>query len=122
MIVEAAGAGNEIKFLVPPLAAANGKDQNAERRKEQDAVKTEKAKPAGEKDIQPEEVLDQIKGLTENGLYSIRFERNDDIADVVVKIFDKESQEVIRQFPAEEMIRFRSSFRELIGNLINTKC
>ncbi|PID74872.1 MAG: hypothetical protein CSB28_00940, partial [Desulfobacterales bacterium] len=29
--------------------------------------------------------------------------------------------EVIRQFPAEEIVKFRSSFKEMIGNLIDTK-
>ncbi len=121
MIVEAAVANNEINFLAPQLTTTNSTDQITKRRKEQDAAKTEQTKPAEERNIQPEEILDQIKGLTEDGIYSVRFERNDDIADVVVQIFDNESQEVIRQFPAEEIIKFRSSFREMVGNLIDTR-
>ena len=40
---------------------------------------------------------------------------------MVVKIFDNETQEVIRQIPAEEVLNFKASFAELVGNLLNTK-
>ncbi len=121
MILEAAVASTKIDAFTPQPAAANKTDQIIESRKKQDAAKKEEAKPAEEKDIQPEEILEQIKALTEDGLYSVRFERNEDLADVVMQIFDQKSQEIIRQIPAEELIKFRSSFRELIGNLIDTK-
>ncbi len=121
MMIEAAVASSKMEVFTPQPAAANKTDQIVESRKKQDAAKVEETKPAKESEVQPEEILDQIKGLTEDGLYSVRFERNDDIADVVVKIFDQEKQEVVRQFPAEEMIKFRSSFREMVGNLIDTK-
>lgn len=71
--------------------------------------------------IQPEELLDQIKSITQDGLYSVRFEQDKDIANLVVKIFDNETQEVIRQIPAEELLNFKATFAELIGNLVDTK-
>lgn len=71
--------------------------------------------------IQPEELLDQIKTITQDGLYSVRFEKDDTIQDLVVKIFDNETQEVIRQIPAEELLNFKATFAELIGNLVDTQ-
>ncbi len=71
--------------------------------------------------IQPEELLDQIKSLTQDGLYSVRFEKDEKISDLVIKIFDNETQEVIRQIPAEELLNFKANFAELVGNLVNTK-
>lgn len=70
--------------------------------------------------VQPEELLDQIKSITQDGAYSVRFERSDEIADVVVKIFDNQTQEVVRQIPAEQLLNFKASFEELVGNLVNT--
>lgn len=121
MIVEATVANNNIEFLAPPQNRTAKPEQVEENRKKQDAAKAKEAKSAEKSEVQPEELLDQIKGLTEDGLYSVRFEKNEDIADVVVQIFDNESKEVVRQFPAEELIKFRSSFKELVGNLVDTK-
>lgn len=71
--------------------------------------------------IQPEELLDQIKNVTQDGLYSVRFEKDDKSSDLIVKIFDNETQEVIRQIPAEELLNFKVSFEELVGNLVDIK-
>ena len=71
--------------------------------------------------VQPEELLHQIKSITQEGLYSVRFEKSETSTDMVVKIFDNETQKVIRQIPAEELLNFKASFSELVGNLVDTK-
>ncbi len=71
--------------------------------------------------IQPEELLDQINAVTQDGLYSVRFERDEGSSGLVVKIFDHATQEVIRQIPAEELLNFKATFEELVGNTVNTK-
>ena len=90
-------------------------------RKTMESAATEPQVSPENQKIQPEELLDQIKAITQDGLYSVRFEKDDSIADLVVKIFDNETQEVIRQIPAEELLNFKATFAELIGNLVNTK-
>ncbi len=70
--------------------------------------------------VQPEEMLDRINELTQDGLYSVRFERDDSISELVVKIFDNDTQEVIRQIPAEELLSFKATFEELVGTMVNT--
>lgn len=70
--------------------------------------------------IQPEELLDKIKALTQDGQYSVRFEQNES-EDLIVKIFDNETQEVIRQIPPEELLNFQETFKDLVGNLVNTE-
>lgn len=90
-------------------------------RKNKDSLGAESQSSVETPKIQPEELLDQIKAVTQDGLYSVRFEKDDDLSDLVVKIFDNETQEVIRQIPAEEMLSFKATFEELIGNLVNTK-
>lgn len=90
-------------------------------RKNKDSKAAEPQVPEKSQKIQPEELIDQIKALTEDGLYSVRFERDDKAEDLVVKIFDNETQKVIRQIPAEELLKFKATFTELVGNLVDTK-
>lgn len=76
---------------------------------------------SGAKNIQAEELLTQIKALTENGIYSVRFENDERSKAMVVKIVDNETQEVIRQVPAEELLGVRAALAELQGNFVDTK-
>lgn len=73
------------------------------------------------KNVQAEELLSQIKALTENGLYSVRFENDDRTKALVVKVVDSDTQEVIRQVPAEEVLGLKAALADLQGNFIDTK-
>jgi len=95
-------------------------EQVSSQRKEKEKVADNPQSAPAEKKVQSEELLDQIKSLTQDGLYSVRFE-SDDTSSLIVKIFDNESQEVIRQIPAEEMLNFKATFQELLGNIVDTK-
>ncbi len=70
------------------------------------------------KDIQPEELLNEIKAMTENGIYSVRFENNNDT--LIVKVVDSKTDEVIRQIPPEELMELTKRLQELEGNIVNT--
>ncbi|EKD33602.1 MAG: Flagellar protein FlaG protein [uncultured bacterium] len=76
---------------------------------------------ADKKNVQTEELLSKIKALTENGLYSVRFENDERSKELIVKIVDSETQEVIRQVPAEELLGMKAALAELQGNLVDTK-
>lgn len=71
------------------------------------------------KKVQPEELINQIKAITENGAYSVQFQTNDN-KDLVIKVVDRESNEVIRQIPPEELQELSKQLTELKGNLVNT--
>jgi len=73
-----------------------------------------------ESKAQPEELLNQIKAITEDGLYSVRFEQDESSEELVVKIIDSETDEVIRQIPPEELINLSKQLKELSGSIINT--
>ena len=73
-----------------------------------------------EKSVQPEELLNQIKALTENGTYSVRFEKNQDLDQLVVKVVDTETDEVIREVPPEELLGVRANLKELRGKIVDT--
>ena len=73
-----------------------------------------------ESKMQPEELLNQIKAITEDGLYSVRFERDSGSEDLIVKIVDSDTDEVVRQIPPEELVNLTKRLNELSGNLVNT--
>ena len=80
----------------------------------------EKSNAQNENSVQPEELLDQIKALTEDGLYSVRFENSKEFDELVVKVVDTATDEVIRQVPAEEILGMKASLEELRGQIVNT--
>ncbi len=88
------------------------------RKKAADTVESDQPK---QNLVQPEELLKQIKALTEDGLYSVRFENDERSDGLVVKIFDVAKNEVIRQVPAEEILNLRAALSDLRGNLVNTE-
>lgn len=103
------------------LQQAKPADQIDTQRKSKDSAQRSEPQVTESAKIQPEELLKQIKSVTQDGLYSVRFEQDDEFGELVVKIFDNETQEVIRQMPAEELLNFKATFQELVGNLVDTK-
>jgi flagellar protein FlaG len=71
--------------------------------------------------VQPEELLSQIKSLTEDGLYSVRFENDQEAQQLVVKVVDRETDEVIRQIPPEELMNLTQRLSDLRGNIVDTE-
>ena len=91
---------------------------NNSRKKAVDLVQSEQVEA---KQVQPEELLQQIKSLTEDGLYSVRFENDERSNGLIVKIVNRENGEVIRQVPSEELLEITSALDDLRGNLVNTE-
>ena len=95
-------------------------DQVDSQRKTKEKASDTPQASSTEKQIQPEELLSQIKSVTEDGLYSVRFERSNN-SELIVKIFDNETEEVIRQMPAEELLQLREALNDLRGNIVDTE-
>lgn len=101
------------------LQLSKASDQVSEGRKQKTDLQSEQAV---KKQVQPEELLQQIKSLTQDGLYSVRFENDErSAAGMVVKIVDRVTDEVIRQVPAEELLALHAVFDDLRGNIVNTE-
>ena len=83
--------------------------------------KMEVAQDSGNKQqqVQPEELLQQINALTEDGVYSVRFENDKPSGSMVVKVVDRDTDEVIRQIPPEELINLTKRMNDLRGNIVN---
>ena len=113
MNVEAINLPNTAQFHL-----SKGSDQVSKGRKK--AEDLEQGEQVEKKQVQPEELLKQIKGLTDDGFYSVRFENDERTSKLVIKIVDRESNEVIRQFPAEEVLELSAVLENLCGNIIDT--
>ena len=72
-------------------------------------------------DVAPEELLQQIKSLTEEGQYSVQFEHDELANQLVVKVIDRDTDDIIRQVPAEEILELSAMLEDLRGNIVNTK-
>ena len=62
--------------------------------------------------------LSEINARLENMNRSIRFSVDDSSHDIVVKVVDKESGEVIRELPPESVIRLRERMAEVSGLIL----
>lgn len=74
-----------------------------------------------EKKVAPEQILDKIKGLTEGGAHSVRFEMDDVTKTLVVKVYDRTTDELIRQVPAEEVLDMAKALQEFRGMFVDAK-
>ena len=72
-------------------------------------------------DIQPEELLQNIKKLTDEGLYSVRFELNENTNELVINLIEKKSGEIIRQIPPKEILDAHEFLSDLRGNIVETE-
>ena len=100
---------------------ANEPTEEVERKRQEAKDQPEQAASVEKKNnLQPEELLSQIKALTEDGLYSVRFEQNKETNELIVKVVNSETDEVVRQIPPKELMELSRHLKELQGNLVNT--
>ena len=62
-----------------------------------------------------EKVVESLREFAGWGNFDIGFDRNEEINSVVITIVDRESGEVIKQIPPEEILRVKSQMREILG-------
>ena len=79
----------------------------------------EKSSSSESSSVQPEEILNQIKTLTEDGLFSVRFEKSQDSDQLIIKVVDRETGEIRRQVPAESILGIKNGLDG--GGVINTQ-
>lgn len=79
------------------------------------------ATSSGKNAIQPEELLQNIKSLTEDGLYSVRFEMHKDTKDLIINLVDSQSGEVLRQIPPKEIVSLHEYMTDLRGNIVSVE-
>jgi flagellar protein FlaG len=104
--------------VTTPRTSLAPEQVNKDRKQAEDASQ-ELATVEEQKSVQPEELINQIKSLTDDGLYSVRFESNES-DQLIVKVVDRETNEVIRQIPPEELLELTKHLNEISGSLVDT--
>lgn len=99
----------------PPRPSDPAQQVDRKRQEGEQAQTTQK-----ENKVQPEELLGQINSLTEDGTYSVRFEKDSGSNQMIVKIVDSSTDEVIRQIPPESLLNLSKQLDQLSGNIVNT--
>ncbi len=103
----------DITPLRPVEAPQNvDKQVNAEKKTVQAAKETENITT---KEV--EEVLEAFQDLSETIQTKLSFTVDDSNNEIVVKVYDKESNKLIRQFPSEEMLALQDKMTDLAGFL-----
>ena len=115
MRVEGINAVDSFSSSQKTFSAAEEVERNQkESKSSQNMDQAEKKQP-------PEEILSRIKAITEDGTYSIRFEKDSKTEAMVVRLVDQETGEVKRQFPPEELLELTSRLDDWRGNIIDTE-
>lgn len=82
-----------------------------------DAAEAKKDAPPKEVEEIASEVQIQLKRLNTE----LRFEVDRNSEEMIIKIVDPETKQVLRQIPSEELLAIRERMEELIGVLYNAK-
>ena len=93
-------------------------EKQIEIKPEQESSK-EKTAPESISAKEVEEVLEAFQDLSETIQTKLSFSVDDNNNEIVVKVFDRESNELIRQFPSEEMLALQDKMTDLAGFLFN---
>ncbi len=66
-------------------------------------------------------VVDKLNEFMHNGQRNLSFSVDKDTEDMVVKVMDTQTQEVIRQFPSEETLKLAKHLEGMLGLIFNDK-
>jgi len=108
-----------------PLISVD-KLQSVQKNVENTQAKENKAS-ASQKDKQQmsteevKEVVESFQEMSETIQTKLSFSVDEENNEIVVKIFDKESEELIRQFPSDEMLSLQDKMSDLAGFLFDQK-
>jgi len=67
------------------------------------------------------EMVDSFQEMSETIQTKLSFSVDEENNEIVVRIFDRESEELIRQFPSEEMLSLQDKMSDLAGFLFDQK-
>ncbi len=107
----------------PPTVEAVGKIEQSSKVKaeikKEDQARSNTDSGSGKKDSSLEEIVSRTNKVASAYNNQISFEISEEGDPPVVVIRDKESGEVIRQIPAEEMVDLNRKMRDLVGMMFN---
>lgn len=103
------------KVAVMPVASSGGSEGGALDRK---ALSQREGKLSQEQAVQ---YVREVQARFDKMGTNLQFSIDNSSEDVVVKITDKNSGDLIRQFPSEEILQLRTKLNDLVGMLFDGK-
>ena len=79
--------------------------------------KTEETQDLTSKEV--EDVLEAFQSLSETIQTKLNFTVHEENNEIVVKVIDRETDQLIRQFPSDEMLALQDKMADLAGFLFN---
>lgn len=70
---------------------------------------------------QVQAAVDQLNELMQNGQRNLNFSVDKDTDDLVVKVLDRQTQEVIRQFPSEQALELAKHIEGMLGMIFDDR-
>ncbi len=86
-----------------------------------------RARPAAGRDPTPPShgeltsAVNELNNAVQNSQRAIQFSVDDQSGDVIIKVVDAETEEIIRQIPPEEVVRLARQMEESAGGLLRTE-
>ena len=68
-----------------------------------------------------EDSIEKLNSLMQEGQRALNFSVEKDLNKIVVKVMDVETEEVVRQFPNEEALKFAKHLEGMMGLLFSEK-
>ncbi len=65
------------------------------------------------------EVLDSFQDMSKTIQTKLNFTVHEENHEIIIKVIDKESNQLIRQFPSDEMLNLQDKMRDMAGFLFN---
>lgn len=124
MTIQSISAGNQAAYATPAgdqvqrQTAANAR--RAETEKPKDLAPTPETKKSV-RELQEEDVkkaVDDVQKFVSTKNQDILFSIDEDLGKTVVKVVDRGTKELIRQFPSEEMLQIAKALDKIQGLLV----
>ncbi len=111
-------SGQESQEIIPLKAveASQKSEQNVNTAQTVDKAPIDTAKITTQ---EVKEVLESFKDLSKTIQTRLGFSVHEKNNEIVVSVFDKESNELIRQFPSDEMLDLQDKMSDMAGFLFN---
>ncbi len=119
MSVESINAGNVAASSVQTAASQQTATQQTS---SVQATPSESVQPSQKMSAEEVQVvLDKMNEFMHNGQRNLIFSIDKDTDDMIVKVMDTETQEVIRQFPSEETLKLAKHIEGMLGLILNDR-
>ncbi len=122
-ISETLQTGMDVKSVtqpsVEPPPVTNKPEQIQTGPSQKQAEKTEEVPAPKLSREETEELVATLEDLAETIQTKLNFSINETTNDIVVKIMDKDTDTIIKQFPSEELLELQEKMIDLTGFLFN---